>query len=388
MLGARPVWAQEAVPVTIGVLTDMSGMYENATGHGAVEAARLAIEDSGGSVLGRPIRLLVADHQNKPDIGTAILAKWYEEDNATAAFELTTSSIALSAFHLATQKHKIAVATGPASSALSGSGCSPFGFHWVYNTYSTSKATVTALMAEHADTWFFITADYAFGHSLEQDAAELVREQGGKVLGAVRHPSPNSDFSSYLLQAQASGAEVIALANGGQDLQNAVKQANEFGLADGTRRFAALSTLINDIHSMGLQTAQGLFVTEAFYWNRNDESRVWSDRIFARLKVRPTMAQAGTYSAVLHYLKAVKASGTTENEAVVATMRSTTVDDVFAHGGRIRADGIMMHDFYLMQVKKPSESQDPWDVYNVLKTIPPQDAYRPLAKSECPLVKT
>ncbi len=373
--------------VRIGVLTDLSGAYSDISGPGAVEAAKMAIADHGGKVLGKPVELVVADHLNKADAGAAIARKWYDADGVDAIFELMASSVALATFDVAKGASKIAVATGAATSALTNAGCAPTGIHWVYDTYALASGTGRAVVAQGGDSWFFITADYAFGHALENDTAAIVKESGGKVLGAVRHPFPNTDFSSFLLQAQSSGAKIIALANGGADMTNAIRQASEFGLGQGTQKVVALLPHLSDIHSIGLQAAQGIYLTEGFYWDRTDETRAWSKRFFQARNAMPTMVQAGTYSAVAHYLKAVEAAGTDEATAVVAKMRELPIKDFFAEHASLRKDGRMVHDMYLAQVKSPAESKGPWDYYKILATIPGDQAFRPIEKSQCPLVK-
>lgn len=386
-LGA-PTGAFSDGVVRLGVLTDLSGPYADTSGPGAIEAARMAVEDFGGSVDGVPIDLISADHQNKADIGAAILREWFDNQGVDAVFDLTSSSVALAAFDLATQKSRIAIVSGAATSDLTGKSCSPYGFHWVFDTYALA-AGPGRTVAQQADgkSWFFISVDYTFGISLEADTAKLVAAAGGTIVGAVKHPLGVSDFSSYLLRAQSSGAQVVALANGGQDVIRSIQQAHEFGLVQGGQKLVALAPQLNDIHSLGLETAQGLFLTEGFYWDRTEASRAWSRRFFERRKAMPTMVQAGVYSSVTHYLKAVQAAHTDEAAAVTAKMRELPVNDFFAEHGRIREDGRMVHDMYLMQVKTPAESKGGWDLYKLVATIPADQTARPLADSECPLVK-
>ncbi len=388
--GSAPVYAAELSNnvVRVGILTDMSGSYSDISGLGAVEAAKMAVEDFGGTMFGVPIEVVVADHQNKADIGLAKAREWYEVGGVDAIFEMIASSVAIAVFEMTKEKKKIAIASGAASSALTGKNCSPYGIHWTYDTYAlASGAGRTIASQPDGDTWFFVTVDYSFGHSLEADTAKFVKDTGGKVIGSVRHPFPTSDFSSFLLQAQGSKAKVIALANGGADMINSVRQAHEFGIIEGGQKLAALLPHLTDIHSIGLPVAQGIILTEGFYWDRTDEARAWSRRFFARRKSMPTMVQAGVYSSVLHYLKAVEAAGTDDPTAVMVKMREAPVRDMFAENGKIRADGRMVHDMYVMQVKSPQESRYPWDYYKIIKTIPGEEAFRPLAGSECPFVK-
>ncbi len=372
----------------LGFLTDMPGTYSDIAGPGAVEAAKMAVEDFGGKVLGSPVEVIAADHQNKADVGLAKAREWYDVGGVDAIFEMVASSVAIAVFELTKEKQKIAVASGAASSALSGKNCSPFGIHWTYDTYALASGTGRTIAgAPEGDTWFFVTVDYSFGHSLEADTAKFVKSAGGKVIGSVRHPFPTSDFSSFLLQAQASKAKVVALANGGADMINSVRQAHEFGIIEGGQKLAALLPHLSDIHSIGLQVSQGIILTEGFYWDRTQETRAWSKRFFERHKAMPTMVQAGVYSSVLHYLKAVDAAGTDDSKTVIEKMREMPVHDMFAESGKIRADGRMVHDMYVMQVKSPKESKYPWDYYKILKTIPREEAFRPLAESECALIK-
>jgi branched-chain amino acid transport system substrate-binding protein len=373
--------------VKLGVLTDMSGGYSDVAGPGAVEAAKMAVEDFGGTVLGAPIEVVAADHQNKADVGLAKAREWYDVSGVDAIFEMIASSVPIAVFEMTKERHKIAIASGAASSALTGKNCSSCGIHWTYDTYALAAGTGRTIAVQpHSDTWFFVTVDYSFGHSLEADTSKFVTEAGGKVAGSVRHPFPTSDFSSFLLRAQGSKAKVIALANAGADMVNSVRQAHEFGIIEGGQKLAALLPHLTDIHSIGLPVAKGIILTEGFYWDRTDATREWSKRFFERRKAMPTMVQAGVYSSVLHYLNAVKV-GTDDPKAVMEKMRETPVRDMFAESGKIRADGRMVHDMYVMQVKSPQESKYPWDYYKLLKIIPGDDAFRPLAESECPLVK-
>jgi branched-chain amino acid transport system substrate-binding protein len=360
--------------VKIGVINDQSSIYADLSGMGGVEAARMAIEDFGGSVLGKPIEMVFADHQNKPDIASNIVSKWFDVDNVDIVVDLPNSSAMLSVQEIARKAKKILIVSTGATSDFTGKACSPYGVHWTYDTYALAHGTGKVMVEQGGDTWFFITADYAFGHALERDTANFVKAGGGKVLGALRHPFPNQDFSTYLLQAQASRAKIIGLANAGSDVINAIKQAAEFGITKRGQRLA------------GLRTAQGIVLTTGFYWDLNDETRTFSKRFFERRKAMPTMVQAGVYSAVQHYLKAVQAAGTKESLPVLAKMREIPVNDFFAKNGKVREDGRMEHDMYLAQVKTPEESKYDWDYLKILKVIPGPDAFRPLAESECPLI--
>jgi branched-chain amino acid transport system substrate-binding protein len=373
--------------VKLGVLTDMNSLYSDATGTGSLIAAQMAAEDFGGKVKGKPIEVIGADHQNKPDIGSNIARQWYDTGKVDAIVDVPTSSIALAVQQITKEKNKVFLMSGPGASDLTGPACSPNGIHWTYDTYALSQVGGKAMVARGEDTWFFITADYAFGHALERDAADVVRANKGKVLGAVRAPLNTNDFSSFLLQAQASRAKVIGLANAGGDTQNAIKQAAEFGLQKNGQKLVALLFQITDAHSLGLETAQGMILTEGFYWDMDEASRAFSKRFLERAGHMPTMIQAGIYSAVAHYLKAIDAAGTDEAKAVIARMKATPINDFFAKNGHIREDGRMVHDMYLVQVKAPSESKSEWDLYKILATIPGEQAYRPLAAGGCPLVK-
>jgi branched-chain amino acid transport system substrate-binding protein len=374
--------------VKIGLILDMTSLYADITGEGSVTAARMAIEDFGGKVLGKPIELVYADHQNKADIAASKAREWFDKDKVDAIMDVAASATALAVVEVARQKNKIAVFSGPGSVRITNEACSPVTVHYTYDTYALANGTGRAVVKAGGDTWFFLTADYAFGQALEKDTSDVVKEMGGRVLGSVRHPLNASDFSSFLLQAQASGAKVIGLANAGGDFINAMKGASEFGITQsGRQSLAGLLVYINDIHSLGLKTTQGLYLTEAFYWDLNDETRAWSRRFFERMKKMPNMSQAGVYSSTLHYLKAVKAAGTDDTAAVMKKMKEMPVNDFFAKNGRIREDGRMVHDMYLFEVKKPADSKTPWDYYNLKATIPAAQAFQPLSKSACPLVK-
>jgi branched-chain amino acid transport system substrate-binding protein len=384
-LGASGATAQISDNVVkIGVLNDQSGLYADLGGPGSVTAALMAAEDAGGSVLGKPIEIVFADHQNKADIGVAVARRWFENEDVDMAIGFDNSSVALAVEQLAAERNRLAIAGAVGSTAFTGKNCTPNEASWIYDSYALTTSLAKSIVAEGRDTWFFITVDYAFGHSLEADATVAVQAAGGKVLGSVRHPLNTSDFSSYLLQAQASGAKVVALANGGGDMVNAVKQANEFGLTK-NQSMVSLLVFISDVHSMELRAAQGLKFVTAFYWDRDDESRAWSKRFFDRQGRMPTMAQASVYSAVRHYLAAIAAAGTDEAKAVLAKMREMPVNDFYVRNGHLREDGRLVHDMYFAQVKTPSESNRPWDYYNILGMIPGDQAFRPLAEGGCPL---
>ena len=369
--------------VKIGVMNDQSGLYADLGGPGSVTAARMAVEDAGGTVLGKPIEVVFADHQNKADIGVAVARRWFENEHVDMAIGFDNSSVALAVEQLAAEQNKIAIAGAVGSTAFTGKNCTANEASWLYDSYALTTSLAKSIVAEGRDTWFFITVDYAFGHSMEADATAAVEVAGGKVLGSVRHPLNTSDFSSYLLQAQASGAKVVAFANGGGDMVNAVKQANEFGLTK-KQSMVALLVFISDVHSMQLQAAQGLKFVTGFYWDRDDETRAWSKRFFDRQGRIPTMAQATIYSAVRHYIASIAAAGTDEAKAVLAKMRTLPVD--FARNGHLREDGRLVHDMLFAQVKTPAESKGPWDYYKILGVIPGDQAFRPLADGGCPLV--
>lgn len=386
--GALPAAAQVSDDVVkIGILNDQSGVYADFGGKASYEAALMAVEDFGGTVLGKPIEVITADHQNKADIASNIARQWYDTEQVDAIMELTTSSVALAVQALSKDADKITITTGAATTELTGAQCTPNGFHWVYDTHALAVGTGGALVEQGGDSWFFLTADYAFGYSLEEQTTQFVESKGGTVVGSVRHPLSTADFSSFLLQAQASGAKVIGLANAGLDTQNAIKQAAEFGIVQGGQRLAALLFTLAEVHGLGLEAAQGLTLTESFYWNRNEETAAFGKRFFERTGVMPNMVHAGTYSAVLSYLKAVEAAGTDATDAVSAKLHELPVNDVFAKNGYVGENGNMYHDVYLMQVKKPGESDIPWDYYNVLQTIPGDQAFISPQDSGCPLVK-
>jgi branched-chain amino acid transport system substrate-binding protein len=373
--------------IKIGVLDDMSGPYSENTGPGDLLAVRMAVADFGGSVLGKPIEVVSADMQNKVDVGVGIARRWYDQDQVDLIVGIPHSAIALGVVKLAEEKNRLVMPTGAATAELTGKACSAHSVHWVYDTYGQSKTIANAIVKQGGDSWFFITVDYAFGIALEQNASEFVKAAGGRVLGSARHPLNTADFSSYLLQAQASKAKVVVMANGGSDITNAIKQANEFGLDRAGQRLAALLIQYPEVHALGLKTAQGLLMASSFYWDMSPEARTFSDRFATAKGAPPTMIQAGTYGATLHYLKAVKAAGTDEAKAVMAKMKEMPINDFMTRNGRIREDGRVIRDMYLMQVKTPEESRGEWDVAKIVATIPGDQAFRPLAEGGCPLVK-
>lgn len=390
MTVALPSRAQQAgnKPLKIGVMSDMSGPLSDYDGEGDVIGARLAVEDMGGKVLGRPVEVVSADTLNKPDVGSALARKWYEWEGVEAIAGGSTSAVGLAVQAIAREKKKIFLITDPGSSDFTGSACSPYGFHFSYDTYALSNGTARAVLKQGKKTWFFLTVDYAFGRSLEKEATTLIEASGGRVVGSARFPLGTNDFSSFLLQAQASKADVVAFASAGADTVNALKQAVEFGLPQGGQQLAGLLVLLPDIEALGLKAAQGLIVTESFYWDLDDKTRAWTKRFQAAFKGKyPTMTQAGAYSATLHYLKAVQAAGTTDSDKVAAKMRELPVNDFYNENVAVRADGRVLVKMYLAQVKTPAESKSPQDVYKILGTIPGQDAFKPLAQSQCPLVR-
>jgi branched-chain amino acid transport system substrate-binding protein len=373
--------------IKIGILNDQSGVYADFGGKWSVEAARMAVEDFGGKAKGAPIEIITADHQNKPDVASNLARQWYDIEQVDAIMELTTSSVALAVQGISKDKKKINIVTGAATTELTGKQCSPYGFHWAYDTHALAVGTGGALVAQGGDSWYFITVDYAFGHSLEQQTANFVKEKGGKVLGSVRYPLGATDYSSFLLQAQSSKAKIVGLANAGMDTSNSIKQAAEFGIVAGGQRLAALLFTLSEVHGLGLKASEGVVLTEAFYWDRDDKSREWSQRFFKRTGRMPNMIHAGTYSAVSQYLKAIDKAGTDETEAVAKQMHEMPVNDAFVTNGKVQADGSMVHDMYLFQVKSPKESQKDWDYYKYLSTIPGDQAFIKATESGCPLVK-
>ncbi|UFX45843.1 ABC transporter substrate-binding protein [Bradyrhizobium sp. 41S5] len=380
---AAPSMAQG---VKIGILNDQSGVYADYGGKYSVEAAKMAIEDFGGEVLGQKVEMVTADHQNKPDLATSIARRWYDADGVDMITELTTSSVALAVQELSKEKKKIDIVVGAATSAITGAACTPYGFHWAFDTHALAVGTGGALVKAGGDSWFFLTADYAFGYALEKDTSEIVTAAGGKVLGSVRVPLNSSDFSSFLLQAQSSKAKVIGLANAGQDTTNSIKQAAEFGIVRGGQKLAGLLMTLAEVNGLGLEAAQGLVLTEGFYWDHDDKTRAFSERFFKRTGRMPSMIHAGTYSATLSYLKAVKAAGTKDSDAVAKKLKELPVDDAFAQG-KVQENGRMVHDMYLFEVKKPSESKKPWDYYKQLAVVPGDEAFPRAKDSGCPLTK-
>ncbi|WP_407178059.1 ABC transporter substrate-binding protein [Bradyrhizobium sp. STM 3562] len=382
VLLAQPASAQ----VKIGILNDQSGVYADYGGKYSLEAARMAIEDFGGEVLGQKVELVTADHQNKPDLAVAIARRWYDTEGVDMITELTTSSVALAVQELSKEKKKIDIVVGAATSRITGDACTPYSFHWAYDTRALAVGTGGALVKAGGDTWFFLTADYAFGYALEKDTTDIVTQNGGKVVGSVRVPLNSSDFSSFLLQAQSSKAKIVGLANAGLDTTNSIKQAAEFGIVKGGQKLAGLLMTISEVNGLGLDAAQGLVLTEGFYWDHDDRSRAFSERFFKRTGHMPSMIHAGTYSATLSYLKAVKAAGTKDSDAVAKKLKELPVDDAFAKG-KVLANGRMVHDMYLFEVKKPSESKKPWDYYKLISTVPGDQAFFTAKESGCPLTK-
>jgi branched-chain amino acid transport system substrate-binding protein len=375
-------------PLRLGAILDMSGLYADITGPGSETAAKMAAEDFGGEVLGRKIEIIAADHLNKADLSANIARDMLDNQGVEAIIDVAASATALAASEIARARNKIIIFNGPGSIRLSNEACGPYTVHYVFDTYAQANVTGLATVKNGLDTWFFLSADYAFGQDLEKDTTAVVTKAGGKVLGSVKHPLNTSDFSSFLLQAQSSKAKVVGLANAGGDTITAIKQAAEFGLTrSGGQKLSPLLAFISDIDSVGLDTAQGLILAEAFYWDLNDETRAFTKRFQERTKRVPTSAQAGVYSSVLHYLKAVKAAGSTDSAPVMKLMKETPINDMFAKNGRIREDGRMVHDMYLFEVKKPSESKGRWDDYKLLATVPAEQAFQPLEASRCPLVK-
>jgi len=388
-IAAAPVKAQVSDDVVkIGVGTDMSSLYSDINGQGAVVATQMAIDDYGGAVLGKKVELLTADIQNKPDVAASIAARWYDSDHVDMMLGAGASSSSIAVQTVAGQRKRIFIAPDPAASDITGKLCNPYTVQWVYDTTALANGTGSAVVKAGGKEWFFLTADYAFGYALERDVTAVVTANGGKVVGNVRHPLNTADFSSFLLQAQASKAQVIGLANAGGDTVNSIKQAAEFGITKGGQKLAGLLVFVSDVHSVGLPTAQGLFLTEAFYWDQNDGTRAFAKRFGEKMGGRmPTSVQAGYYSATKAYLDAVKAAGTDDADKVMAQMKANPTDDPLFGKGSVRADGRKMHNVYLFQVKAPDESKGAWDYYKAIRTIPGEEAFRPLDQSECPLVK-
>ncbi|OYU88600.1 MAG: ABC transporter permease [Bradyrhizobiaceae bacterium PARB1] len=373
--------------VRIGVLTDLSSWGRDNSGPGSVEAAKMAVEEFGKTVLGKPIEIISADHQMKSDVGVQIARNWFDNGKVDAVVDIPNSAIAIAVHNLARERNRIALLSGPGSSALTDELCSPNTVQFTYDTYALSKVTASAVVAEGGKSWYFITADYAFGSQLENDATRFIKASGGTVVGGVRHPTNTADFSSFALQAQNSKANVVAFANAGQDTDNSIKQAGEFGLVKGGQKLVGLLMFDTDVHAIGLDAAQGTYLTTASYWNMDDRTRAWSKKFFAKTNVMPTMIQTGVYGSVLHYLKAIKAAGTDDPAKVMAKMRELPIEDTFVHGGKLREDGRVIRDMYLAKVKKPSESKEPWDYLDIVKTVKGEDAYRPVSESKCPLLK-
>ena len=373
--------------VKLGVLTDMAGVVADITGKGSLIAAQMAVKAAGGTVLGKPIEVVAADHQHKTDVGVTIARRWFDVDGVDAVFDVPNSGVALAIQGLAREKKKIVMYSGAGTTALTNEQCSPYGFHWTYDTYAVSHGTASAVVKAGGDSWFIIASDYAFGHQLQADTTDVVTAAGGKVLGAVRHPLNNPDFSSYLLRAQASKAKVIGIANAGGDTTNTMKQANEFGIVQAGQSLAALIFFLQDVHSLGLASAQGTYLTTASYWDTNDATRAWSKEFFAQTGMMPSMLHAGVYGSVRHYLKAVAKAGTDDSDKVAAAMREIPIDDIFSKDAKIRDDGRVTRTMQLARVKKPSESKAPWDYFEIVREIAPEDTVWPLSESKCALVK-
>ena len=387
LTGGAALAQQSDQPLKIGVMTDFGSVYSDIGGAGNVEGAKMAIEEFGGTMFGKPIELVTADPQMKADIAANIARKWYEAENVDMIIDLPTSATALAAMEMSKRYEKIMIITDAASSDITGKSCSPYTAHWTYDTYSNAHTVGSAVVKQGGDSWFFITADYLFGHSIERDVSDVVKAAGGKILGSARHPLNTSDFSSFLLQAQASKAKIVGLANAGGDTINAIKQAAEFGIVASGQKLAGIVMFISDIHSLGLKMSQGLIITEAYYWDQNERTRAFGKKFFERMKRMPSMNQAATYSGTLHYLKAVKAAGTRDTKTVLAKMREMPVRDAFTDNGYLREDGRMVHSMLLLEVKKPEESKYPWDYYKILAEVPGDQVFRPMKDGGCPLIK-
>ena len=386
-LGANAQAQQPGLPLKIGVLADFASVYSDIGGQGNVEATKIAIEEFGGQMFGKPIELVTADALNKADVAATITRKWYEAENVDMIIDMPTSATALAGMEMSKQFEKIMIVTDAASSDITGKSCSPYTAHWTYDTYGNAHTVGSAIVKQGGDSWYFITADYLFGHSIERDTGDVVRAAGGRIVGSSKHPLNTADFSSFLLQAQASKAKIVGLANGGGDTINTIKQASEFGIVAGGQKLAGIVMFISDIHSLGLKMAQGLIITEAYYWDLNDRTRAFGKKFYDKMKRMPTMNQAATYSATLHYLNAVKAAGTRATKPVLAKMRETPVRDAFTDNGVLREDGRMVHSMFLLEVKKPEESKAPWDYYKVLAEVPGEQVFRPMKDGGCQYVK-
>lgn len=373
--------------VKIGVLTDMAGVTADITGKGSLVAAEMAVKEVGGTVLGKPIEVVSADHQHKVDVGTSAARRWFDVEGVDAIVDVPNSGVALAIQGIAREKKRIVLYSGGGTTALTNEQCSPYGFHWTYDTYAVSHGTASAVVKAGGTTWFVLASDYAFGHQLQADATSVVTASGGQVVGAVRHPLNTPDFSSFLLRAQASGAKVIGIANAGNDTINAMKQAGEFGLVKNGQSLAALIFFLQDVHALGLNAAQGTYLTTASYWDMNEQTRAWSKEFMAKTGMMPSMIQAGVYGAVRHYLKAVAKAGTDDADKVQAAMREIPIDDIFSQDAQIRPDGRVTRTMYLAKVKAPSQSNYPWDYFEIVRKIPPEETVWPLSESKCPLVK-
>ncbi|MBR1154941.1 ABC transporter substrate-binding protein [Bradyrhizobium sp. JYMT SZCCT0428] len=373
--------------VKLGVLTDLAGVTADITGKGSVAAAEMAVEEIGGTVLGKPVQVISADHQHKADIGLSIARRWFDVEGVDAIVDVPNSGVALAVQNAAREKKRIALYSGAGTTALTNEQCSPYGFHWTYDTYAVSHGTASAVVKAGGTSWFILASDYAFGHQLQADATKVIEAAGGKVVGALRHPLNTADFSSFLLRAQSSGAKVIGIANAGNDTTNTMKQAGEFGLVQGGQNLAALIFFLQDVHALGLKATQGTYLTTASYWDMNEATRRWSKQFMARTGMMPSMLHAGVYGAVRHYLKAIAKAGTDDADKVAAEMRTIPVDDVFSENAQIRDDGRVTRTMYLARVKKPQESRYPWDYLEIVRSIPPEETVWPLSESKCPLVK-
>lgn len=383
--GAQAEISDDAV--RIGYLADMSGTYRDLAGPGGLAALEMAVEDFGGSVNGTPIEVFSADDRNSADVGANTVREWVDQRNVDMVAGMVASSVTIAVTQVLEQYDKLGLVSGSAASSITNEHCTPNHIHWVYDTYPLANGTARAVVDQGGTDWFMLTADYAFGHALEGDVEKVVTENGGNIVGRVRHPFPTSDFSSYILQAQGSGAQIVGLANAGADTVNAINTASQFGLTQSGQQLAGLLVFLNDVHAMGLDTTQGLLLTTGWYWNMDDQAREWSERYYERVGRMPTMVQAGIYSSTMHYLNAVEATGSDDTASVREHMMSQPIHDFFARNGHIRADGRMVHDMYLAQVKTPEQSEGEWDLYHILATIPANQAYRPLAESQCDLVQ-